>query len=96
MVEGLGIAATVDDIEENHLNLNFITGDPAHLSLNNSWCGCGRYQLKFYFRRRFECRRVGHMEDPEDTTWVNWVVSRTEDAEDPVIAQLEEYKDRRS
>ena len=27
--EGLGIAATVDDIEENPLNLNFITGDPA-------------------------------------------------------------------
>ena len=90
--EGLGIAATVDDIEENHLNLNFITGDPAQFIAQLPDVAAAGINSNYILDAGLSAEELAiAMEDPEDTTWVNWVVSRTEDAEDPVIAQLEEY-----
>lgn len=90
--EGLGIAATVDDIEENPLNLNFITGDPAQFIAQLPDVAAAGINSNYILDAGLSAEELAiAMEDPEDTTWVNWVVSRTEDAEDPVIAQLEEY-----
>lgn len=90
--EGLGIASTVDDIEENPLNLNFITGDPAQFIARLPDVAAAGINSNYILDAGMNAEEVSiAMEDPEDTTWVNWVVSRTEDAEDPVIAQLEEY-----
>ena len=90
--EGLGIASTVDDIEENPLNLNFITGDPAQFIAQLPDVAAAGINSNYILDAGMNAEEVSiAMEDPEDTTWVNWVVSRTEDAEDPVIAQLEEY-----
>lgn len=90
--EGLGIAVTVDDIEENHLNLNFITGDPAQFIAQLPDVAAAGINSNYILDAGLSAEELAiAMEDPEDTTWVNWVVSRTEDAEDPVIAQLEEY-----
>lgn len=90
--EGLGIAATVDDIEENPLNLNFITGDPAQFIAQLPDVAAAGINSNYILDADLSAEELAiAMEDPEDTTWVNWVVSRTEDAEDPVIAQLEEY-----
>lgn len=90
--EGLGIAATVDDIEENLLNLNFITGDPAQFIAQLPDVAAAGINSNYILDAGLSAEELAiAMEDPEDTTWVNWVVSRTEDAEDPVIAQLEEY-----
>ena len=90
--EGLGIAATVDDIEENPLNLNFITGDPAQFIAQLPDVAAAGINSNYILDAGLSAEELAiAMEDPEDTTWVNWVVSRTEDAEDPVIAQLAEY-----
>ena len=90
--EGLGIAATVDDIEENPLKLNFITGDPAQFIAQLPDVAAAGINSNYILDAGLSAEELAiAMEDPEDTTWVNWVVSRTEDAEDPVIAQLEEY-----
>lgn len=90
--EGLGIAATVDDIEENPLNLNFITGDPAQFIAQLPDVAAAGINSNYILDAGLSAEELAiAMEDPEDTTWVNWVVSRTEDAEDPVIAELEEY-----
>ena len=90
--EGLGIAATVDDIEENPLNLNFITGDPAQFIAQLPDVAAAGINSNYILDAGLSAEELAiAMEDPEDTTWVNWVVSRTEDAEDPVITQLEEY-----
>lgn len=90
--EGLGIAATVDDIEENPLNLNFITGDPAQFIAQLPDVAAAGINSNYILDAGLSAEELAiAMEDPEDTTWVNWVVSRTEDAEDPIIAQLEEY-----
>lgn len=90
--EGLGIAATVDDIEENPLNLNFITGDPAQFIAQLPDVAAAGINSNYILDAELSAEELAiAMEDPEDTTWVNWVVSRTEDAEDPVITQLEEY-----
>ncbi|MGH2116007.1 MetQ/NlpA family ABC transporter substrate-binding protein [Aerococcus urinaeequi] len=90
--EGLGIAATVDDIEENPLNLNFITGDPAQFIAQLPDVAAAGINSNYILDADLSAEELAiAMEAPEDTTWVNWVVSRTEDAEDPVIAQLEEY-----
>ncbi|MGH2109664.1 MetQ/NlpA family ABC transporter substrate-binding protein [Aerococcus urinaeequi] len=90
--EGLGIAATIDDIEENPLNLNFITGDPAQFIAQLPDVAAAGINSNYILDAGLSAEELAiAMEDPEDTTWVNWVVSRTEDAEDPVIAQLEEY-----
>jgi D-methionine transport system substrate-binding protein len=90
--EGLGIAATVDDIEDNPLNLNFITGDPAQFIAQLPDVAAAGINSNYILDAGLSAEELAiAMEDPEDTTWVNWVVSRTEDAEDPVIAQLEEY-----
>lgn len=90
--EGLGIAATVDDIEENPLNLNFITGDPAQFIAQLPDVAAAGINSNYILDAGLSAEELAiAMEDPEDTAWVNWVVSRTEDAEDPVIAQLEEY-----
>lgn len=90
--EGLGIAATVDDIEENPLKLNFITGDPAQFIAQLPDVAAAGINSNYILDAGLSAEELAiAMEDPEDTTWVNWVVSRTEDAEDPVITQLEEY-----
>lgn len=90
--EGLGIAATVDDIEENPLNLNFITGDPAQFIAQLPDVAAAGINSNYILDAGLSAEELAiAMEDPEDTTWVNWVVSRTEDAGDPVITQLEEY-----
>ena len=80
------------DIEENHLNLNFITGDPAQFIAQLPDVAAAGINSNYILDAGLSAEELAiAMEDPEDTTWVNWVVSRTEDAEDPVIAQLEEY-----
>lgn len=90
--EGLGIDSTVADIEENPLNLNFITGDPAQFIAQLPDVAAAGINSNYILDAGLSAEDIAiAMEDPEDTTWVNWVVSRTEDAEDPVIAQLEEY-----
>ena len=74
------------------MNLNFITGDPAQFIAQLPDVAAAGINSNYILDASLSAEELAiAMEDPEDTTWVNWVVSRTEDAEDPVITQLEEY-----
>lgn len=90
--EGLGIDATVEDIEENPLNLEFITGDPAQFIAQLPDVAAAGINSNYILDAGLSAKDLAiAMEDSEDTTWVNLVVSRTENAEDPALAQLESY-----
>lgn len=90
--EGLGIASTVGDIEENPLNLEFITGDPAQFITQLPDVAAAGINSNYILDAGLSANDISiAMEDPEDTTWVNLLVARTEDAEDPALDQLASY-----
>lgn len=90
--EGLGIASTVGDIEENPLNLEFITGDPAQFITQLPDVAAAGINSNYILDAGLNANDISiAMEDPEDTTWVNIVAARTENAEDPALDQLETY-----
>lgn len=90
--EGLGIEATVDDIEENPLNLEFITGDPAQFIAQLPDVAAAGINSNYVLDAGLDPRGLAvELEDPEDKTWVNWVVARGENVDDPALAELEEY-----
>lgn len=90
--EGLGIDSTVGDIEENPLNLEFITGDPAQFITQLPDVAAAGINSNYILDAGLNANDISiAMEDPEDTTWVNIVAARTENAEEPALDQLETY-----
>lgn len=90
--EGLGIESTISDIEENPLNLEFITGDPAQFIAQLPDLAAAGINSNYVLDAGLDPRELAvELEDPEDQTWVNWVVARGENADDPALDKLEEY-----
>ncbi len=90
--EGLGIDATIEDIEENPLNLEFTTGDPAQFIPQLQDVAAAGINSNYVLDAGLDPREFAvELEDPEDQTWVNWVVARSENVNDPALDQLKEY-----
>lgn len=90
--EGLGIEATTSSIEENPLNLNFITSEAAQLPAQLTDVDAAAINTNFAFEAGLvPSEDAIFSEDPDDLTWVNNLVSRSEDTDDERFQQFIDY-----
>lgn len=90
--EGSGIEVTTDDIVENPLNLEFITGDPAQFTRQLQDVAAAGINSNYMLDAGLSVPEYAvELEDTNDNVQANWVVSRTEDENDPFLQQFIDY-----
>lgn len=90
--DGSGQEVTVSDIVENPLNLDFITSEAAQLPSQLQDVGAAGINSNFALDAGLNPQEAAiFIEDVEDLEQANYIVSRTEDKDDEVLAQFVEY-----
>ncbi len=90
--EGSGQEVTTSDIVENPLNLEFVTSEAAQLPAQLQDLGAAGINSNFALDAGLKPKESGiFIENVEDLSQANYIVSRTEDKDDKAIAQFVEY-----
>lgn len=90
--EGSSIEVTTSDIEENPLNLDFVTTEAAQLPAQLQDVGAAGINSNFVLDAGMNPAETSlFMEDVDDLFQVNYIVSRTENKDDEALAQFVEY-----
>lgn len=90
--EGSGQEVTTSDILDNPLKLEFVTSEAAQLPVQLQDLGAAGINSNFALDAGLNPKESGlFIENVEDLSQANYIVSRTEDKEDEVIAQFVEY-----
>ena len=90
--EGSGQEVTTSDILDNPLKLEFVTSEAAQLPAQLQDLGAAGINSNFALDAGLNPKEsVLFIENVEDLSQANYIVSRTEDKEDEVIAQFVEY-----
>lgn len=90
--EGSGIEVTTGDIVENPLNLEFVTGDPAQFPRQLQDVAAAGINSNYMLDAELSVPEYAvALEDTNDNVQVNWVVSRTENEDDPALQKFIDY-----
>lgn len=90
--EGSSIEVTTSDIEENPLNLDFVTTEAAQLPAQLQDVGAAGINSNFILDAGMNPGETSlFMENVDDLFQVNYIVSRTENEDDEALAQFVEY-----
>lgn len=90
--EGSGQEVTISDIVENPLDLDFITSEAAQLPAQLQDLGAAGINSNFALDAGLNPKESGiFMENVDNLEQANYIVSRTEDKDDKIIAQFAEY-----
>lgn len=90
--KGSGQEVTTSDILDNPLKLEFVTSEAAQLPVQLQDLGAAGINSNFALDAGLNPKESGlFIENVEDLSQANYIVSRTEDKEDEVIAQFVEY-----
>jgi len=90
--EGSGQEVTISDIVENPLDLDFITSEAAQLPAQLQDLGAAGINSNFALDAGLNPKESGiFMENVDNLEQANYIVSRTEDKDDEIIAQFAEY-----
>ncbi len=86
--EGVGVAATVKDIEENKLNLEFIELEASQIPRQLEELAAAAINTNFAVEHGFVPTKDSIFIEPSDSPWVNLIAVRTENQNDPVLEKL--------
>ncbi|WP_067839676.1 MetQ/NlpA family ABC transporter substrate-binding protein [Amphibacillus sediminis] len=88
LAEGVGASATVLDIEENPLDLDFIELEASQIPRQLEELAAAAINTNFAIEHGFVPTQDSIYIEPGDSPWVNLLVVREENKDDPVIEKL--------
>ncbi|SEO14120.1 D-methionine transport system substrate-binding protein [Amphibacillus marinus] len=88
LAEGVGAAATVLDIEENPLNLDFIELEASQIPRQLEELAAAAINTNFAIEHGYVPTEDSIFIEPGDSPWVNLLVVREENEDDPVVQTL--------
>lgn len=86
--EGAGAGASVKDIVENPLNLEFIELEAAQIPRQLDELAAAAINTNFAVEFGFVPTRDSIFIEPKDSPWVNIIAARAENKDDPVLEKL--------
>ncbi|GEN55866.1 lipoprotein [Halolactibacillus alkaliphilus] len=86
--EGVGAEAMVLDIEENPLNLDFIELEASQIPRQLEEVAAAAINTNFAIEHGFVPTEDAIYIEPSDSPWVNLIVAREENSDDPVIEKF--------
>lgn len=89
--DGVGVAATVNDIVENPKNLKFIELEASSIPKQLSELAAAAINSNYAIEHGFVPTKDAIFIEPSDSPWVNVIAVRTENKDDPVIQKLLKY-----
>lgn len=88
LADGVGAAAMVLDIEENPLNLEFIELEASQIPRQLEELAAAAINTNFAIEHGFVPTEDSIYIEPGDSPWVNLIVARTENKDDPVVSKF--------
>jgi D-methionine transport system substrate-binding protein len=86
--EGVGVAATVKDIEGNRLNLEFVELEASQIPRQLDELAAAAINTNFAVEHGFVPTKDSIFIEPSDSPWVNLIAVRTENKDDTVLEKL--------
>lgn len=86
--EGAGVKATVKDVEENELNLEFVELEAAQIPRQLDELAAAAINTNFAVEHGLVPTEDSIFMEPSDSPWVNLLAVRTENKDDPVLDKL--------
>lgn len=86
--EGAGVTASVQDIEENPLNLEFVELEAAQIPRQLSELTAAAINTNYAMEAGYVPTEDAIAIEPKDSPWVNIIAVRTENKDDPVLDKL--------
>lgn len=86
--EGAGVTASVQDIEENPLNLEFVELEAAQIPRQLSELTAAAINTNYAMEAGYVPAEDAIAIEPKDSPWVNIIAVRTENKDDPVLDKL--------
>lgn len=86
--DGIGVAATVLDIEENPLNLEFIELEASQIPRQLDELKAAAINTNYAIEHGYVPTRDSIFIEPSDSPWVNVIAVRTENKDDAVLEKL--------
>ncbi|MDQ0338256.1 D-methionine transport system substrate-binding protein [Caldalkalibacillus uzonensis] len=88
LAEGVGTEATVHDIVENPLNLEFVELEAATIARVLDDLAAAAINTNFAIEEGYVPTKDSIFIEPADSPWVNVIAVRTENKDDPVLEKL--------
>ncbi|GIN91555.1 lipoprotein [Siminovitchia terrae] len=86
--DGVGVSATVKDIEENNNDYEFIELEAAQIPVQLDELAAAAINTNFAIEKGFTPSEDSIFIEPKDSPWVNVVAVRTEDKDDEAIQKF--------
>ncbi|WP_028987368.1 MetQ/NlpA family ABC transporter substrate-binding protein [Thermicanus aegyptius] len=86
--DGVGVKATVKDIQENPHNYQFVELEASQIPRQLDELDAAAINTNFAIEHGYLPSRDAIVLEPKDSPWVNVIVVRTENKDDPVLQKL--------